>query len=141
MKNTKTHQIVLIGLMAAIVFVSTAFIHIPIPTPTGTTMLKTGNIFCLLAALLLGKLNGGLAAGIGSMFYDLLNPLYISSAPFTLVFFFTMAYIAGTLFELINPTKSAKKIVLLPCLVGTFSYVALYFTKSVIASMLLGRCS
>ncbi len=75
-KRFTIRDIAEIGVLAALVFVATAFIKIgPIPTPAGPTMIKSGNIICLLGALLFGKTKGGLAAGIGSMLYDLTDPL------------------------------------------------------------------
>ena len=49
MKNSRftLYRIVIIGLMAAMVFVCTMFLGIRIPTPTGTTQLKTANAICL----------------------------------------------------------------------------------------------
>ena len=78
-------QIAMTGLMAALVFVS-SMIQIPIPLPVGNTRLHLGNVFCLLAGFLLGALRGGLAAGLGSFFFDLLNQQYLPSSPFTFVF-------------------------------------------------------
>ena len=54
MKNSRftLYRIVIIGLMAAMVFVCTMFLGIRIPTPTGTTQLKTANAICLLTGLL-----------------------------------------------------------------------------------------
>ena len=53
-KNRFTlYRIVIIGLMAAMVFVCTMFLGIRIPTPTGTTQLKTANAICLLFLLAL----------------------------------------------------------------------------------------
>ncbi|MEG1027997.1 MAG: ECF transporter S component, partial [Oscillospiraceae bacterium] len=69
-KKFSLQDVVLVGVMAAIVFVLTYFIKIDIPTPVGPTMLKVANGFCLLAGILLGGLKGGLAAGLGSMLYD-----------------------------------------------------------------------
>ena len=43
------YDIVMIGLMAAVVFVVTMFLSIRIPTPTGTTMIKLANAFCCSA--------------------------------------------------------------------------------------------
>ena len=43
-KAFSLYDIVMIGLMAAVVFVVTMFLSIRIPTPTGTTMIK----LCLL---------------------------------------------------------------------------------------------
>ena len=65
-KAFSLYDIVMIGLMAAVVFVVTMFLSIRIPTPTGTTMIKLANAFVLLCGLLLGPVRGGLAAGIGS---------------------------------------------------------------------------
>ena len=78
------YRMVFTALMAAVVFVTTSFIKINIMTPVGPTMLKSGNIFCLLAGMLFGGVPGGLAAGIGSMLYDLMDPLFVADAPLTL---------------------------------------------------------
>lgn len=88
-------EITQIGMMAGIVYAASAFLQIPIPTVIGNTRLHMGNVVCLLAGMLLGPFRGGLAAGIGSMLFDLTNPAYISSAPFTFVFKFAMAWICG----------------------------------------------
>lgn len=95
-KNSmKIYDIVVVGLMAAMVFVCTMFLGVRIPTPTGTTMLKTANAVCLLGGLLFGGLRGGLAAGFGSAFFDLTYPEYAAEAPLTFVRFFLMAFLCG----------------------------------------------
>lgn len=134
MKQNSIRTIALIGMMSAMIFVATRYISIQIPSPTGPTMLKTGNILCILAGLLLGKTNGGLAAGIGSALFDLTNPLYVTSAPFTFTFFFLMAFIAGYIHE----KFPSDKIIPVACASGAFSYVILYFSKSVISTILEG---
>ena len=60
-KAFSLYDIVMIGLMAAVVFVVTMFLSIRIPTPTGTTMIKLANAFVLLCGLLLGPVRGGLS--------------------------------------------------------------------------------
>ena len=90
-------DLVVVGLMAAIIFVTTSFIKIQIPTPTGPTMLKVANIICLLSGMLFGGVRGGLAAGIGSFLFDLTNPAFVSGAPFTLINFFLMAFVCGVI--------------------------------------------
>lgn len=89
------HDCVLVGLMAAVIFVTTMFLSIRIATPTGTVMLKLANAFVLLAGLLLGGARGGLAAGFGSMLFDLMTPEYVPEAWLTFLRFFLMAYICG----------------------------------------------
>lgn len=134
MKNTR--MIALVGVMSAMIFVATSYIRIPIPSPTGMTMIKSGNILCLLAGLLLGKVYGGLASGIGSMFFDLTDPAYISSAPTTFINFFLMAYVTGFIFE--KTRDKFKFSLILSCVTGAFTYVLLYICKSVISTLLLG---
>lgn len=91
------YDIVMVGVMAAIVFVLTYFVKIQIPTPTGPVMFKTANIFILLSGLLLGGVRGGLAAGIGSMIYDLLDPAYVTESWVTFIRFFLVAFICGVI--------------------------------------------
>lgn len=93
----KVTDIVVVGLMAAMVFVCTMFLGFRIPTPTGTTMLKTANAVCLLAGLLFGGVRGGLAAGFGSAIFDLTFPEYAAESPITFVRFFLFAFVCGTI--------------------------------------------
>jgi uncharacterized membrane protein len=94
-RNKSLYRVILIGLMAAMVFVVTTFLKIDIPTPTGKTMIKLGNAVCILSGLLLGGVGGGLASGIGSMFYDLLDPAYAPEFWITFIRFFLTGMIAG----------------------------------------------
>lgn len=81
-----TKRLVLAALMAALTIVGSA-IRVPLPIDiAGTTAFHLGNIFCALSGILLGPWLGGLAAGLGSAIYDMLNPLYISEAWITFLF-------------------------------------------------------
>lgn len=129
MKKITVRQTCFIGIMAALVYATSAFLQIPIPTAIGATRLHMGNVMCLLSGLLLGPVQGGLAAGIGSMFFDLTNPAYIASAPFTLIFKFLMAWICGTVARL---GKEQLWALIVGAVVGAVSYVVLYLGKSFI---------
>lgn len=83
------------ALLAALCFVSFMYLKIPIPVPGGATALHIGNAFCVLGALLLGGVYGGLAGSIGMTLADLLDPRYISSAPKTFLLKFCIALITG----------------------------------------------
>ena len=62
MTDNKVYRIVLTALMAALCYVAFTFLKIPIPTFGGDYVaLHIGNAFCVLAALLLGGVYGGLA--------------------------------------------------------------------------------
>ena len=61
--------------------------------PTGR--LHIGNAFCVLAALLLGGVYGGLAGAIGMTIADILDPIYIVGAPKTFILKFCIGLIVG----------------------------------------------
>jgi Predicted membrane protein len=71
------------GLVAALCFAAFTFLKIPIPVAGGATALHVGNAFCVLGALLLGGWYGGLAGAIGMSIADILDPVFITSAPQT----------------------------------------------------------
>ncbi len=96
MKNNSIYKITVTGLMAALCYVAFTYIKIPIPVPGGdTTALHIGNAFCVLAALLLGGVYGGLAGSLGMTIADLMDPVYITSAPKTFILKFLIGLIAG----------------------------------------------
>jgi uncharacterized membrane protein len=134
MKRITIRQVALIGILSAMVYVTSAFLQIPIPTAIGNTRLHMGNVMCLLSGLLLGPVYGGLAAGIGSMFFDLLNPAYIASAPFTFAFKFTMAWVCGQLAHR-QPAKNGWLIA--GAVLGAMTYVILYLSKSFLGDYLV----
>lgn len=95
-RNEKTYKLVLTALLAALCYVSFTFLKIPIPTFSGDfTALHIGNAFCVLAALLLGGVYGGLAGSLGMTIADLLDPVYIHSAPKTFILKFCIGIITG----------------------------------------------
>ena len=95
-KDDKVYKIVLTALMAALCYVAFTFLKIPIPTMGGDYVaLHIGNAFCVLAALLLGGGYGGLAGALGMTIADLLDPVYITSAPKTFVQKLCIGLIAG----------------------------------------------
>lgn len=92
----RQYKVVLTGLMAALCYVSFAFLKIPIPTFGGDMVaLHVGNAFCVLAALLLGGGYGGLAGALGMTIADLLDPAYITSAPKTFLLKLCIGLISG----------------------------------------------
>lgn len=132
------YDIVMVGVMAAIVFVLTYFVKIQIPTPTGPVMFKTANIFILLSGLLLGGVRGGLAAGIGSMIYDLLDPAYVTESWVTFIRFFLIAFICGVIAYARKSNGENKVQNIIAAVVGAFSSVALYAIQCVIKLMITG---
>jgi uncharacterized membrane protein len=133
-----TRQIAFIGVMAAIVFVSN-YIQIKIPVGINdVTRIHVANAFCLLAGIALGPVQGGLAAGIGSALYDVLDPVYITSAPFTFVFKFLMAWVAGAAAgkDRLN-VKTGRALV--AAFLGQATYIVLHIGKKFIVYLIQGE--
>lgn len=94
--HDKVLKIALTALFAALCYVIFTFLQIKIPMPGGdATSLHLGNAFCVLAALLLGGVYGGLSGAIGMTIADLMDPVYITVAPKTFVLKFCIGLIAG----------------------------------------------
>lgn len=137
-RNT-TVNIALTGLMGALVLVGT-FMNIPIPALGDKTMIGLGNVFCILSGLLLGPVYGGAAAGIGSFIFDLTGP-WASSAPFTLVFKFLMAFVCGLIAYGGDKTAQNVKRLIIAAVLGSLTYCVLYLGKSYVEAALLGNAA
>ena len=134
MKKNKVRQMAFIGVMAALVFVTTNFLSIKIPIGGGQTQIHMGNVMCILSGLLFGPVAGGLASGIGSMFVDLLNPAWAPEFWVTFIMKFVMGFVAGLISHLGKQTQT-KNIVAAVC--GAVSYVACYLTKNYIQEAII----
>lgn len=131
-------KIVLVGVFASLVFVG-SMLSVPIPVAIGdVTRIHLGNIFCLLSGFILGPVGGGLAAGVGSALYDITNPAYIASAPFTFAFKFLMAAVCGWVAYAGGRKGEDHKWNVLAAVSGSVSYMILYLGKSFIQGRLLG---
>lgn len=128
-----------IGVMAAVIFLTTKFLRIPIPIAIGgKTRLHLGNSMCVLAGLLFGAVPGGLAAGIGTSLVDLMDPRWAPEFWITFINKFAMAYVAGKIAHI--GKKSLPKDII-AATVGSFTYVALYIFKSYVQLALLGSAT
>ena len=81
MKNEKLRKLVFAAVLAAFVCVATMIIRIPTPTKGYVNL---GDCIVLVSGWLLGPVYGGAAAGIGSMFADIISG-YFTYAPATLI--------------------------------------------------------
>lgn len=133
----RVYDMVVVALMAAVVYVVTNF-RINIPMPIGNAMIHFGNVFCLLAGLMLGGKRGGLAAGIGSMFFDLFSD-WATSAPFTLVFKFIMAYLCGKIAYSGGAEAKSFKRNIIGAMCGSAAYTFLFVGKNFITGLFFLR--
>ncbi len=124
-----TRRLVLTALLAALTVGGSA-IRITLPLEiSGTTSFHLGNILCVLSGLLLGPWLGGLAAGMGSAIYDMLNPLFISEAPITFLLKGVYGLVAGLIAWAGHKRWSYEKATLAAA-ISALTYAALYLAKS-----------
>lgn len=118
------------GLLAALCYIGFAFFKIDIPVGTEKTAFHFGNVFCVLAALLLGGYWGGLAGAIGMTIGDLTTS-YVTSAPKTfllkLCIGLIVGFVAHKIFKLSrdHSAKYVTGVTILSCVCGmAFNIVA-----------------
>lgn len=127
MASSKTKDMVMTALMAAIIFVATYLIRVPNPATGGYSHL--GDCMIFLAVVLLGRKNGSAAAAIGGAFSDFLAGAAIWILP-TLVIKYIMAFIMGTI---IMASPANKKLQLTGAITGgIFQIIAYTLVKIVL---------
>ena len=114
MKNEKFRKVIFTGVMAALSYVVFTFLQIKITLPGGdATSIHLGNAVCVLGALLLGGVYGGLGGAIGMTIGDLFDPVYVVSAPKTFLLKFCIGLITGLIahrFGHISTETNTKKV-------------------------------
>lgn len=110
-EQTDVRRLALAGLLAALCYIGFAFFKIDIPVGPEKTAFHFGNVFCVLAALLLGGYWGGLAGAIGMTVADL-TTAYVTSAPKTfllkLCIGLIVGFVAHGIFRLSGRTETKK---------------------------------
>ena len=135
-QSLTTRRIVFAALMAALTVAGSA-LRITLPVDiAGTTSFHLGNIMCALSGILLGPGLGGLAAGLGSAIYDMMNPLYISEAWITFLTKGAYGLVPGLVMLLWKKNWGAGKAAAAAA-AGAVTYAALYLFKSYFYSGIL----
>lgn len=111
---SKLRLYVTAGLFAALTFVSTFVIKIPVFATKG--YIHPGDGFVLLSGIFLGPLWGGLAAGFGSMLSDLIGG-YLTYVPATFVIKALVAVIASGIVTFLQKLIQNRKNVV-PVIIG-----------------------
>lgn len=100
-QDRKTLKIVMVALFAALTFVATQSIRIPLPTGA---FVHTGNVMVLLSVLMLGYVKGSFAGGLGLAIFDVLNG-YVTEAPYFLLESFVVGAAAWAFYHFIFKEK------------------------------------
>ena len=123
--NNKTRQIVLNGLLTALVCIATMIIRIPTPGTNGYVNIGDGIIF--IASILFGPISGMISGGLGSALADILSG-YSHWALFSLIIKGFEGYIVGIIIR--NNNTIVKNI--LASSIGCIVMVLGYFVAGAI---------
>ncbi|MGB3367325.1 MAG: ECF transporter S component [Acidaminobacteraceae bacterium] len=91
---SKTKDLVVNGLLIAIVFVATYFIQIRLPISVNGGLIHLGNVALFSIAIVFGPKKGAIAGAFGMGLFDILSG-WISWAPFTFIIRGVMGYLIG----------------------------------------------
>lgn len=96
MRNEKVQKLVMTGVFAALSYVVFTFLQIKITLPGGdATSIHLGNAVCVLGALILGGLYGGIGGALGMTIGDIFDPVYVVYAPKTFLLKLCIGLITG----------------------------------------------
>lgn len=121
--KTEVKRLAMAGLMAALCYIGFAVFKFDIPVGTEKTAFHLGNVFCVLAALLLGGFWGGLAGAVGMTIGDL-TTAYVTSAPKTfllkLLIGLIVGFVAHSIFKLsrAHSAKYVTGVTIFACICG-----------------------
>lgn len=108
MRNEKIYKLTLTALIAALSYVVFTFLQIKITMGDSATSFHLGNAVCVLGALLLGGVYGGIGGAVGMTIGDLLDPVYILSAPKTFILKFCIGLITGLIAHKIGHISESR---------------------------------
>lgn len=110
--NNKTLKLAQSVIFIALTYISFTYLQIKIPVPGGGnfTSIHFGNIFLVLAALLIGGVYGGISGAIGMTLADLMDPVYVLVAPKTFILKLCIGLIVGFIAHKLKKINQANDI-------------------------------
>ena len=122
-----TKELVLMGLMIALVWLAGSVIRIP----SVGGFVHVGDCMVFLSVVVLGKKKGAVVSALGMMLVDALGGYYLW-APFTFVIKGVMAYIAGSILEVLEMKYSKSVSFVVSCFIAGIFMVIAYFGAGII---------
>ena len=129
-----TRELVLMGLMIALVWLAGSVIKIP----SVGGFVHIGDCMVFLCAVVLGKKKGAVASALGMMLVDVLGGYYLW-APFTFVIKGAMAYIAGSILEALKDHNKSFSYIVSFLVSGTFMVIAYFGAGIIMAGFLTDK--
>lgn len=134
MKQSKilnTREMVLMGLMTALIYLAGSIIKIP----SVGGFVHIGDCMVFLSVIVLGKKKGSVVSGLGMFLVDALGGYYFW-APFTLLIKGGMAYIAGEILEKMSESKETTRYITSFLISGMFMVISYFFSGMIISGFL-----
>lgn len=126
-----TKDLVLTGLLTAIVFSATMFINIRLPISINGGLIHMGNIALFLTAFLFGKKKGAIAGAFGMGLFDILSG-WTAWAPFTFVIRGVMGYVIGSISHANNKEGVNALYNIIAIIIGGIWMIGGYYMTEVI---------
>ena len=136
-KPTDVRTLSLAALFAALCYIGFSYCKIDIPVGMEKTAFHLGNVFCVLAALFLGGLWGGMAGAVGMTIADL-TTAYVTSAPKTFLLKLCIGLITGFVAHNIFKLSQDKEDRKIPVPVATVISCAAGMAFNIVADPLVG---
>ena len=136
-KKTDVRTLAMAALFAALCYIGFSYCKIDIPVGMEKTAFHLGNVFCVLAALFLGGLWGGMAGAVGMTIADL-TTAYVTSAPKTFLLKLCIGLITGFVAHKIFKISQDKEGRKIPLTVATVISCAAGMGFNIVADPLVG---
>ncbi len=121
-----TREVVLDGLLVAIVFVMTYFIQIKLPVAVNGGLIHMGNVALFTIALVFGKRRGAIAGAFGMGLFDILSG-WAAWAPYTFVIRGVMGFIIGSVSDTKEKNGASMLFNLTAIVLGSIWMIAGYY--------------
>ena len=136
-KKTDVRTLSMAALFAALCYIGFTYCKIDIPVGMEKTAFHLGNVFCVLAALFLGGMWGGMAGAVGMTIADL-TTAYVTSAPKTFLLKLCIGLITGFVAHKIFKLSQDKEDRKLPLTAATAISCAAGMAFNIVADPLVG---
>ena len=136
-RPTDVRTLSMAALFAALCYIGFTYCKIDIPVGMEKTAFHLGNVFCVLAALFLGGLWGGMAGAVGMTIADL-TTAYVTSAPKTFLLKLCIGLITGFVAHKIFKLSQDKENRKIPLTVATVISCAAGMGFNIVADPLVG---
>ena len=136
-KSTDVRTLSMAALFAALCYIGFSYCKIDIPVGMEKTAFHLGNVFCVLAALFLGGMWGGMAGAVGMTIADL-TTAYVTSAPKTFLLKLCIGLITGFVAHKVFKLSQDKEDRKIPLTAATAISCAAGMAFNMVADPLVG---